>query len=295
MSDEKKQWAEDVNGVWHWDGRYTVGRSEEQMPRWYATGPGMFAWSRGTPDAALYELSTAYKDSTRTLSGQVNEGRAEEVMEIRSAWIAQSMKRLAETAASIQWVPYIERGEFQGACEAVGMKPVDEDYEDYRHGEWFAAWDEGEVMVGIVNDVGDPDRAGDFPPTTTHNTLDGLRERLTEVGSAKSQTPAEPDQRAKRDAGKPDLTALLTLPAELFAPLAAARAHGVKKYGVDTWHNVSATRYVAAAFRHLWAARTEGNDPESGVSHYAHAALSLLLAMGVGMGLRSGETKEVAP
>lgn len=178
-----REWVKDVNGVWHWGGTYTVGRSEERIPRWYATGPGMFAWSCGTADAALYELSTAYKDSTGTLSGKVNEGRAEEVMEIRSAWFAQSMKRLAETAASIQWAPYIERSEFQGACESAGMKPVDEDCENYRHGEWFAAWDKGEVMVGIVNDVGDPDRAGDFPPTTTHNTLDGLRARLVEVAA----------------------------------------------------------------------------------------------------------------
>lgn len=88
----------------------------------------------------------------------------------------------------------------------------------------------------------------------------------------------------KHDTGKPDITPLLSLPLSLLEPVAAARAFGIGKYGVDTWNRVSRRRYIAAALRHIAAEVMEPGsvDAESGVSHLGHACLSLMLAMEVG-------------
>jgi hypothetical protein len=274
MSEEQK-WTEDANGVWHWGGVFTLGRSEESMPRWYATGPGMFAWSRGGAHGALHELRDAYKDSTRTLSGAANEGRAEQVETATRAWTERSIERFKEIAATIQFSGYIERSEFAEVCEAAGMKATDEDREDFRRGEWFASWNEGEVMVGVVGDVGDPDTAGDFPATTEHADTASFQARLAEV----FLMAVDP----KLDTNKPDIAPLLTIPIEVLAECARVRAFGVAKYGADNWRNVARSRWMAAALRHLAAEVQEpgSRDAETGERHLAHVVVSVLLGMGV--------------
>jgi hypothetical protein len=55
--------------------------------------------------------------------------------------------------------------------------------------------------------------------------------------------------------------------------------YGAKKYAPNNWRKVpdAESRYVAAAFRHLWArARGERNDPDTGLPHVAHAVCCLL-------------------
>ena len=58
--------------------------------------------------------------------------------------------------------------------------------------------------------------------------------------------------------------------------------YGAKKYDADNWQELAGfnDRYYAAAMRHLTAWRTgEKLDPESGLSHLAHAACNLVFLL----------------
>jgi hypothetical protein len=88
--------------------------------------------------------------------------------------------------------------------------------------------------------------------------------------------PVDNRQGVKYDTDKPrpdllDPTAILAM--------AQVMEHGAKKYATDNWKRVSEPqrRYYAAALRHLlawWGG--EANDPESGLSHLAHAACCVM-------------------
>jgi hypothetical protein len=58
---------------------------------------------------------------------------------------------------------------------------------------------------------------------------------------------------------------------------------GAKKYGLKNWRKqpVDASTYYSAAHRHLtaWFEAREDNDPESGVSHLAHAIACCMIIM----------------
>lgn len=89
----------------------------------------------------------------------------------------------------------------------------------------------------------------------------------------------EPGEGLKYDQGKVDLT---ILPWSSLAECARVLEYGASKYGRSNWRGVRpAHRYLAAAMRHL-AAHIEGEEiDESGHSHIAHAATSILLYMAV--------------
>lgn len=55
---------------------------------------------------------------------------------------------------------------------------------------------------------------------------------------------------------------------------------GARKYGPYDWQDgVESTRFIAAALRHInQHLMGEDLDPESGYSHLAHAAISLMMA-----------------
>ena len=82
------------------------------------------------------------------------------------------------------------------------------------------------------------------------------------------------DQKAKTDAGKPDI---YLVPPELFEAVAKIRMYGNEKYhDPDNWQTVEIERYYSAAMRHLLAWRKgEDRDEESGYSHLWHAACNL--------------------
>lgn len=84
-----------------------------------------------------------------------------------------------------------------------------------------------------------------------------------------------PDQTAKQDAGKLQLT---LVPTQIIRDIAEVRMYGNKKYGSsDNWKNVSPQRYRDAFFRH-WLAYVDdpkGLDAESGLPHLWHAACNL--------------------
>ena len=69
------------------------------------------------------------------------------------------------------------------------------------------------------------------------------------------------------------------LPMEALAPIVDVLTFGARKYAPDGWRTVPEwrRRYYAALLRHLVAWwRGEKVDPESGLSHLAHAGCCLL-------------------
>jgi hypothetical protein len=89
----------------------------------------------------------------------------------------------------------------------------------------------------------------------------------------------DPPEGRKYDTGKPDYT---LLPWDAVEEVVRVLDFGAKKYARDNWKHVdnAETRYLAAAFRHLAAyARGERCDPETSISHLAHAACCVLFLL----------------
>lgn len=86
-------------------------------------------------------------------------------------------------------------------------------------------------------------------------------------------------QGMKFDQGKPryDL-----VPWEAMDDVVRVLTYGAQKYADNNWKHVedAAKRYPAATFRHLSAyMQGEKMDPETGVSHLAHAMCSLMFML----------------
>ena len=86
-----------------------------------------------------------------------------------------------------------------------------------------------------------------------------------------------PDQTAKADAGKLQLT---LVPTQITYDIAEVRMYGCKVYpngGPNNWKQVEAQRYRDAAYRHFLAYIKDPNsvDPESGIKHRKHAECNL--------------------
>ena len=87
--------------------------------------------------------------------------------------------------------------------------------------------------------------------------------------------PKTPDQTAKADAGKPQLT---LVPRRILFDIARIREYGNNKYGdPENWRTVEPQRYRDAAFRHLLAYLDDpaGVDDESGLPHLWHLACNV--------------------
>jgi len=82
----------------------------------------------------------------------------------------------------------------------------------------------------------------------------------------------------KHDHGKPDYS---LIPTEALDEIAAVWTFGEKKYAAFNWANgFEWRRPLAAALRHIYAfLRGEDNDPESGLSHLAHAVCCLMMVL----------------
>ena len=80
------------------------------------------------------------------------------------------------------------------------------------------------------------------------------------------------DQRAKADAGKPQLT---LVPRKIIWAIAKVRMYGNKKYGdPENWRQVEPQRYRDAMMRHMlqYLDDPDGVDEESGLPHLWHLA-----------------------
>jgi hypothetical protein len=82
----------------------------------------------------------------------------------------------------------------------------------------------------------------------------------------------------KYDTGKIPLE---LLPPEALTEIAKVLAFGAQKYGRHNWRKGMAWfRLIGAILRHLFAwMRGEDKDPESGLSHLAHAGCDILFLM----------------
>ena len=83
----------------------------------------------------------------------------------------------------------------------------------------------------------------------------------------------------KADAGKPEFR---LIPQVALLEVAKVMTFGAKKYAPDNWRKVenAHSRYIDAALRHINAHLIgQHKDPESDLSHLAHAVCSLMMAM----------------
>lgn len=87
---------------------------------------------------------------------------------------------------------------------------------------------------------------------------------------------AEPG--VKYDGGKPPLS---LLPAGPLAEVAHVLEHGASKYGMHNWRGgITWHRILSAMLRHIFAfIEGENNDPETGLSHIAHAVCNGLFLL----------------
>lgn len=78
----------------------------------------------------------------------------------------------------------------------------------------------------------------------------------------------------KYDTGKPKMDLVFDGMPNALEGLGEVLTFGAQKYAAHSWQTVpeGKSRYKAALIRHLIAhSRGESNDPESGLSHLAHA------------------------
>jgi hypothetical protein len=82
----------------------------------------------------------------------------------------------------------------------------------------------------------------------------------------------------KNDDGKPDMSLLSSI---ALVKIAEVMSFGKKKYSANNWRGGFVwSRPLAAAARHLYAyIGGEDKDPESGLSHLAHAACCIMFLL----------------
>lgn len=96
-----------------------------------------------------------------------------------------------------------------------------------------------------------------------------------DISACAGYSGAAPDQSAKQDAGKLQIT---LVPTQIIRDIAMVRMYGNKKYGsADNWKQVEPRRYRDALLRHLLAYidDPESVDAESGLPHLWHAACNI--------------------
>ena len=94
----------------------------------------------------------------------------------------------------------------------------------------------------------------------------------------------------KHDSKKPKMN---LLPPKAIVEVAKVLTFGAQKYGAENWKELEdlQNRYTAGALRHIFAHMDgEKVDPETGLSHMAHALCCLLFKLEIE--LEDGESKE---
>lgn len=82
----------------------------------------------------------------------------------------------------------------------------------------------------------------------------------------------------KHDGEKPQMALLSPFALE---QIAAVMTFGAKKYSADNWRSgFKYSRLISAILRHIMAyQRGEAKDPETGLSHLAHASCGLMMLL----------------
>jgi hypothetical protein len=113
-----------------------------------------------------------------------------------------------------------------------------------------------------------------FPEVTPEEAeaMNALAAHLNRIADAR-------EKGMKFDDGKLDYT---LVPWDGMDEVVKVLEFGAKKYARDNWKKVenANTRYLAAAFRHLIHHNNgEAADPETGISHLAHATCCMLFLL----------------
>jgi len=92
------------------------------------------------------------------------------------------------------------------------------------------------------------------------------------------QSVKTPSEGIKHDGEKPDMSLLSSI--ALFE-VAKVMTHGKSKYGANNWRGgLKFTRLLAASLRHTFSyLGGESKDPETGLSHAAHAICGLMMLL----------------
>ena len=113
-----------------------------------------------------------------------------------------------------------------------------------------------------------------FPAVTPEE-----EEAMLTLAAQMTQAADRMEAGMKFDGGKLDYT---LVPWEGMDEVVKVLEFGAKKYARDNWKKVehANTRYLAAAFRHLIHHNNgEAADPETGISHLAHATCCMLFLL----------------
>lgn len=102
---------------------------------------------------------------------------------------------------------------------------------------------------------------------------------ILDSGTASPPRQTDPEEGRKFDGDKPRWS---LFPPHTLQQVLAVLEYGAQKYAQDNWKNVdnARERYYNALQRHVdawWHGETQ--DPETGNSHLAHAACSILFLM----------------
>lgn len=109
----------------------------------------------------------------------------------------------------------------------------------------------------------------------TYNTADKVWKALAGEAAKAAWAQMEAGTKFDEDKSRVDL-----LDAAWMEEVGHVLRFGAKKYAAHNWRNgISISRLIGAALRHIFAAmRGEDKDPESGLSHFAHASCCLMFA-----------------
>ena len=135
----------------------------------------------------------------------------------------------------------------------------------------------GKVYTGRLNDAGNRYILDSFPE---HKFYLGRFTDVTDIPVTGSATTSPGGM--KYDGGKPRMDLLLSGCPNALEQVSAILTFGAQKYAAHSWQTVpqGEDRYLAALLRHLTAhGKGEVNDPESGMSHLAHAACNALFIL----------------
>lgn len=115
----------------------------------------------------------------------------------------------------------------------------------------------------------------------TDERIGGGAVEMLEMLASRAVRAAQPAGTAARQKHEEGKSPLGILPGGPLRALAKVMSFGDSKYSPGSWQVVSPpSRYLDAALRHIYAYLDgEDADPESGESHLAHAATSIVIAL----------------
>ena len=92
------------------------------------------------------------------------------------------------------------------------------------------------------------------------------------------ETTLNNEQGVKHDNEKPQMALLSPFALE---QIAQVMSYGAKKYSADNWRSgFKYSRLISAILRHIMAyMKGEAKDPETGLSHLAHASCGLMMLL----------------